>query len=251
MPQAVSVQDQLTVRSCEGELESACASMSRLLATAGHDLRQPLQVAVFAIERALRRSRDPEIDERLATATRALHRLGSELDDLARISQFSGGLSVKRRPFALGRLFADLDEHWSSFADACGVTLRLRPSDQTVVSDSAMLMTILRNLVGNAIKYSRRGGTVLVGCRMRGGEIAIEVHDQGGGIPRSRLKTIFEAFDRAGRENQTQSGLGLGLTIVQQTAQAMQHSIHVNSREGVGSSFAVMVPMLGLQCWER
>ncbi|MEN3230207.1 HAMP domain-containing sensor histidine kinase [Methylorubrum rhodesianum] len=242
MRQAVSMQSQLNVRSCGDELESACTSMSRLLATAGHDLRQPLQVAVFAIERALLRSCDPEIDKRLATATKALHRLGAELDDLARFSQFPGGLPVKRRPVALGQMFADLEEHWSSFADACGVTLRLRRSDRTVVSDPAMLMTILRNLVGNAIKYSRRGGTVLVGCRMRGGEIAIEVHDQGEGIPRSRLKTIFEAFDRAGRENEPQSGLGLGLTIVLQTARALQHSIWVSSREGAGSTFIVTLP---------
>ncbi|KAB1074503.1 HAMP domain-containing histidine kinase [Methylobacterium planeticum] len=222
--------------------ESACAAMSRLLAVAGHDLKQPLHVAMWAIERALQRSRDPEVAARLDIAAGALHRLGSELDDLARSSQLLDGPSVTHRTMLLDPLLAELASHWQGYAKSYGITLRFRRSSLAVVSDPALLMTILRNLVGNAIKYSRRGGTVLVGCRRVGRQVAIEVHDRGDGIPASRLATMFDAFDRAGREHAQQPGLGLGLTIVRQTAQVLQHAITVRSREGVGSMFSVTVP---------
>ncbi len=115
----------------------------------------------------------------------------------------------------------------------------MRGSDLWAESEAAMLSTILRNLVGNAVKYAGRGGRVVIGCRRRGGRIAIEVHDDGPGIPPERLTGIFEAFDRAGRRDG--AGLGLGLHIVRQTAQAIGHPVSVQSRCGRGSVFGVIV----------
>lgn len=221
--------------------ETACAAMSRLLAVAGHDLKQPLQVAVMAIERALQRSSDPEVAARLGIATGALHRLGHDLDDLARSSQLRDGPVIHREAVCLRRVFQQLQAEWSGHARACGITLRFRPSARRVETDPTMLMAILRNLIGNAIKYSRRDGTVLIGCRRRGRNLEIAVHDRGDGIPASRFATLFDAFDRGGRAH-TQPGLGLGLAIVRQTAQALDHRITVRSVEGVGSRFSVTVP---------
>ncbi|MHC2017694.1 sensor histidine kinase [Methylobacterium sp. CM6247] len=222
--------------------EAAYAAMSRLLAVAGHDLKQPLQVALMAIEGVLQRSVDPAISERLNLATHALQRLGSELDDLARSSQRGLEPTVVLQSVPLPKFFLDLDTHWRGYAQASGITVRLKPQSLMVETDPIMLAVILRNLVGNAIKYSGRGGSVLVGCRRRGGTVVIEVHDRGYGIPASRFATIFDAFDRGGQEH-TEQGLGLGLAIVQQTAMVLDHPITVKSIEGVGSTFSVTVPI--------
>lgn len=242
MLQAVHVQSPAGRAEAGMSAETACAAMSRLLAVAGHDLKQPLQVAVMAIERALQRSSDPEVAARLGIATGALHRLGHELDDLARSSQLRNGPVIQRGAVCLRHVFEELQAEWGGHARASGITLRFRPSTRMVDTDPTMLMAILRNLIGNAIKYSRCDGTVLIGCRRRGQHLAIAVYDQGEGIPSSRCGTIFDAFDRGGREH-TQPGLGLGLAIVRQTALALDHRITVRSVEGTGSLFSVTVSL--------
>jgi signal transduction histidine kinase len=103
-----------------------------------------------------------------------------------------------------------------------------------------MLVTILRNLVGNAVKYSSRGDSVLVACRRRGRQVAVEVRDRGAGIPADRLASIFDPFDRGTRDGG--GGMGLGLHIVRQTAEMLGHRLEVRSAPGVGSTFTVLVP---------
>ncbi|GJD65853.1 sensor histidine kinase [Methylobacterium frigidaeris] len=218
--------------------EAGRSAMARLLAVAGHDLKQPLQVALMAIERAMSDGVAPRAAARLGLASDALVRLGRELDDLARTSQV-GDAPPRLGPVPLGPLLAAVAAEWQPYAEAVGVRLRVRPSGLRVESEAAMLATILRNLVGNAVKYAGRGGRVVVGCRRRRGRIAIEIHDDGPGIAPERLAGIFEAFDRAGRRDG--AGLGLGLHIVRQTAQALGHPIGVQSRCGRGSVFGVTV----------
>ncbi len=218
--------------------EAARTAMSRLLAVAGHDLKQPLQVALMAIERAVSDGVAPRAAARLGLASDALVRLGRELDDIARTSQV-GGAPPRLGPVPLGLLLAAVAAEWQPYAEAVGVRLHVRGSDLWAESEAAMLATILRNLVGNAVKYAGRGGRVVIGCRRRGGRIAIEVHDDGPGIPPERLAGIFDAFDRAGRRDG--AGLGLGLHIVRQTAQAIGHPVGVQSRCGRGSVFGVTV----------
>jgi signal transduction histidine kinase len=216
--------------------EAARSAMARLLAVAGHDLKQPLQVALMAIECAVSDGVAPRAAARLDLASDALLRLGRELDDLARSSQVADA-PVRLVPVPLGPLLAAVAAEWQPYAEAVGVRLQVRPSALWASSEPAMLATILRNLVGNAVKYAGRGGRVVVGCRRRRGRIAVEVHDDGPGIAPERLAGIFEAFDRAGRRDGT--GLGLGLHIVRQTAQALGHPVGVQSRCGRGSVFGV------------
>ncbi|MFE1603010.1 sensor histidine kinase [Methylobacterium sp. ID0610] len=217
--------------------EAARSAMSRLLAVAGHDLKQPLQVALMAIERAVSDGIAPRAAARFGLASDALVRLGRELDDLARSSQV--GHAPRLGPVHLGPLLATVAAEWQPYAEAVGVRLLVHGSRLLVESETAMLTTILRNLVGNAVKYAGRGGRVVVGCRRRRGRVAIEIHNDGPGIAPDRLASIFEAFDRAGRSDG--AGLGLGLHIVRQTAQALGHQVGVQSRCGWGSVFGVTV----------
>ncbi len=138
----------------------------------------------MAIERAVSDGVAPRAAARLGLASDALVRLGRELDDIARTSQV-GGAPPRLGPVPLGPLLAAVAAEWQPYAEAVGVRLHVRGSDLWAESEAAMLSTILRNLVGNAVKYAGRGGRVVIGCRRRGGRIAIEVHDDGPGIPPS------------------------------------------------------------------
>ncbi|KQO58993.1 histidine kinase [Methylobacterium sp. Leaf86] len=217
--------------------EAARSTMSRLLTVAGHDLKQPLQIALMAIERAVLDGVGPRAAARLGLASDALQRLGRALDDLARSSQ-ADGTPPQLRTVPLGPLLATVVSESQPYAEAVGVELRVHATDLRVYSEEAMLETILRNLVGNAVKYAGRGGRVLVGCRRVRGMITIEVHDNGPGIAPERLTGIFQAFDRGGRRDG--AGLGLGLHIVRQTAQGLGHPVEVRSRYGHGSVFSVI-----------
>lgn len=219
--------------------EAARTAMARLLAVAGHDLKQPLQVALMAIDRAVRDGVAPGAAARLDLASDALQRLGRELDDLARSSQ-AGDVQPRLRPVPLSPLLAGMQAEWQAYAETSGVALRVRATRLVAWTDAAMLATILRNLVGNAVKYARPGGRVVVGCRRRGARIEVTVLDDGAGIAPEKLATLFEAFDRAGRRDG--AGLGLGLHIVRQTAQALTIPVGVRSVVGRGSAFTVSLP---------
>ncbi|TGD97728.1 sensor histidine kinase [Methylobacterium nonmethylotrophicum] len=219
--------------------EAARTALSRLLAIAGHDLKQPLQVALMAIDRAVRDGVAPRAAARLDLASDALQRLGRELDDLARSSQ-TADVPPRLQPVPLGPMLAGLQAEWRAYAETCGVKLTVRTTRLVAWTDPAMLATILRNLVGNAVKYARPGGRVVVGCRRRGARIEVTVLDDGAGIAPEKLATLFEAFDRAGRRDG--AGLGLGLHIVRQTAQALTIPVGVRSVVGRGSAFTVSLP---------
>ena len=106
------------------------------------------------------------------------------------------------------------------------------------LSDREMLATILRNLVSNAIKYTRRGG-ILIGCRRLGEALRIEVHDTGIGIPVHRLDEVFTDFYQLDPKSE---GLGLGLAIVRRTADMLGHRLSVRSIPSRGSCFALVLP---------
>ncbi|MBI3516230.1 MAG: hypothetical protein HY060_19535 [Proteobacteria bacterium] len=119
---------------------------------------------------------------------------------------------------------------------------RMVASSARVRTDPDMVLTILINLVGNAIKYTDRG-RVLVGCRRRAGRLIIEVHDTGVGIAADHLPAIFEEFRRV--EPQRRAGYGLGLSIVRQSVELLGHRVRVRSTVGRGSCFAIELPLLG------
>ena len=114
--------------------------------------------------------------------------------------------------------------------------------DRQVMSEllaNGMLRAIIGNLVGNAIKYTERG-RVLVGCRKRASYLSIEVLDSGSGIPAEQFSAIFDAFHQI---NPASEGLGLGLSIVRRTAEALGHRIALKSDLARGSHFTVLVPL--------
>jgi signal transduction histidine kinase len=215
-------------------------NVSRLMAVAGHDLKQPLQVMVMAIERVRAKLTDPKDQERLGYAVDAGLRMAEELDQLAETSALQAGFGAPQlKTFPIADVFESVVDTWRLHAETKGLRLIVMPSTARVVSDPAMLRAILGNLVGNAIKYTERG-RVLLGCRRRGNFATLEVLDSGCGIPAERLDAVFDAFHQI---NPGSEGLGLGLSIVRRTCEALGHPVEVKSDLARGSHFSVRVPL--------
>ena len=215
-------------------------NISRLMAVAGHDLKQPLQVMVLAIDRTRSKLTDPRDRQRLGLALDAGTRMAEELDRLAETSALQTGLGApKLKRFPVSEIFQSIVHNWRLHAEAKGLRLVVKPSGAQIVSDPTMLRAIIGNLVGNAIKYTERG-RVLVGCRKHGNSLSIEVLDSGSGIPAEQLGAIFDAFHQI---HPASEGLGLGLSIVRRTAEALGHPIALKSDLARGSHFTVLVPL--------
>ena len=238
--QMVAEQNRLSVALRRAEEDSQ--ARARLMAIAGHDLRQPLQAALMLIDLAIELPDPAKNTRRLTQAAEALQRLGKDLESLAKASRIAGAFVLQPATFPIQDLFARLQPDWQLHAEARNVRLRICPSTLHVTSDAAMLSTILGNLVGNALKYTASGGRVLVGCRRRENDAVLEVLDTGSGIASDKLSIIFEEF-RRGDTNDVSDGLGLGLSIVKRTAEALGHQLHVVSLLGSGSCFGIRLPL--------
>jgi signal transduction histidine kinase/CheY-like chemotaxis protein len=225
------------------QAEQANAAKTRFLATASHDLRQPLQALSLFID-AQSNAGDigpmRQLNGRMREAADNMGLLLNNLMDYARIE--IGALSPKCAPVALAAAFERLEREFTLIAAEKGLWLRFRPTDQYGVTDAALFEHILRNLVGNALRYTEHGG-VLVACRRHGDALRVEVRDSGIGIPAASLGDVFKEFYQLGNpERDRRKGLGLGLSIVEGLSRALDHPVAVRSEPGRGSVFSITLP---------
>lgn len=222
------------------DAEQANRYKSRFVASAVHDLLQPLNAARMFV--SVLRGRLPE-DERqtadhIETALAAQDSILNSLLDISRLE--SGSLQTRVQSFTLEPLLETLAREFGIAAEATGLHLDWVPSRAVVVSDEALLRRILQNFLSNALRYTPRG-RVLLGCRRADGLLWIQVHDQGPGIPESLQQEIFEEFRRL--HDGQERGAGLGLAIVERIGRLLNHPIRVRSVLGRGSLFEVGVPL--------
>lgn len=215
---------------------------SLMMRAAGHDLKQPLQVITMVIDSVQRQVSDEKLRERLDLALQAGHRLAGDLDRMAQASSIADADFLNRtRSIAVRDVLASAVDVWRPTAEQKGLRLRLVACSARVTSEPALLGTIVGNLIGNAIKYTQKGG-VVVGCRLRGDVVSIEIADTGIGIPEESIADIFESFRQL---DPSAEGFGLGLSIVRSGAALLGHRIHIESRLGKGSRFTIEVPRAG------
>ncbi len=227
--------------------ESANEAKSRFLATVSHEFRTPLN-GILGMADLLG---DTGLDPEQTTYVRALRTSGEALlglvDDILDFAKVEAGkLELASERFDLGLLVETVSELMAPRAQAKGIELaaHLAPDLPThIVGDRDRLRQILLNLVGNAVKFTDRGG---VGIRLyrENGMIGIDVADTGPGIPEDRRQAIFEEFEQADTSAaRRHEGTGLGLAIVRRLAVLMGGSVGVESREGGGSLFRVRLPL--------
>lgn len=208
-----------------------------LLAMAGHDLRQPLQVITSAHDVLARILDGAEQRKELARAEDATARLTSMLGQIVEALQLhERAVDLPRVSVSLRRIFNDLAAEFAASARLKGINFRITSARGSALSHPVLLMAILRNLIRNAIDYTPSGGSVFVTSRRLASQLRIEVRDTGVGIRSSALSTIFNAFQRAD-ESRTD---GLGLFIVKHAADLLGHRVEVQSLEGSGSCFTIM-----------
>ena len=234
--------NELTAKSLA--LEQTNAAKTRFLASASHDLRQPLH-AISLLAGLLAEQKPSEaqreVIQRINHSAEAMESLLNGILDLSRLD--AGSDHPRLVSIDVRSLFDRIERTFSPAAAARGLSFRMKPLRRWVVSDATMLMRMLDNLVGNALRYTHGGG-VLVAVRPRGtGRVAFEVWDTGVGIPADKLDEVFAEFVQLHNPARDRSlGLGLGLSIVRRTAQLLGHGLEVESRMGRGTVFRLIVP---------
>ncbi|MGC2857607.1 PAS domain S-box protein [Novispirillum sp. DQ9] len=218
---------------------------TNFLAAASHDLRQPVQSLIFQAHALSRRLQGPgtaPILERLNESLDALRALLDGLLDMSRLE--AGSVAPQRKALDLGHLINRLGADLRPLAEAKGLALRSVPRRAWTNSDPVLLERMIRNLMENAVRHTRRG-KVLLGVRACGEAWRIDVIDTGDGIPPDRVDDIFDEFVQLdSRNREARSGLGLGLAIVQRLAALLDHPVELASRPGHGTRFSVRVPHL-------
>lgn len=248
----VLVIEDLTERTrLAGQLELAKAASeraerdrSRFLAAASHDLRQPLQGMSMLHGLMAAKAADPTMLRLIGRLDEAIDAMSGILDTLLDINRMEAGrVRAEIAPVPVGPLLASLGHEFAAMAKGAGLDWRVVPSEAVVLSDARLLRQILRNLIANALKYTRRG-RILLGCRHANGMLRIEVWDTGIGIPETRLRGVFEESRQIETTARARSqGLGLGLGIVRRLADLLGHPVGVRSRENMGSCFHISIPL--------
>jgi PAS domain S-box-containing protein len=226
--------------------EAATRAKTHFLAAASHDLRQPLQ-AIRLFNDALDMTGLDEKQKKIScNLSRSVNSLGELLNQLLDISRLDAG-TIKPQPVViqandlLGVIGAEFDA--VSREKSLSLNLFCPRGNLALFSDDNLLLTILRNLVSNAVKYTARGG-VLVSIRRRGDRALIQVWDTGIGIAPELTDLIFEEYFQIGNPERARvKGVGLGLSIVRRLSKLLDIGLRFRSRVGKGSVFELSVPL--------
>ena len=232
------------LRARREEAEQASQAKTRFLASASHDLRQPLHTIGLLVGVLRRQPVTPDVGklvDHIQTSVGAMEALfGSLLD----ISKLDAGMS---RPVpgdhALAELMRRVAAGHAPEAARKGLRLMVAPLRCAVRTDAVLLERVLGNLVGNAIRYTERG-RVLLGGRRRPGGIELQVWDTGIGIAPDELPHVFEEFFQIDNpERDRGKGLGLGLAIVKRTLELLEHPYALRSTPDRGTCFSILLPV--------
>jgi len=232
-------------RQAKNLAERALNDKSRFLATASHDLRQPVHAMGFLVEAISSRNKDATLApvlRDLKQSVRSVNIMFTSLLDLSRIE--GGHVSAKVRAVELQPIFEDVVTIFREEARSRGLDLRERLSERALLArgDATLLRRCLINLAQNGLRYTSQGG-VLLSARRRGSDILLEVWDTGVGIADDDKTRIYSPFYRHEHAWSLESaGHGLGLAVVARCAALMGADYGMDSTEGRGSRFWLRMP---------
>jgi two-component system, sensor histidine kinase len=226
------------------EADRANMAKTRFLATASHDLRQPLQT--IRLLNASLLTVTPETAEhydllrRQESAIDSASRMLNSLLDIARLE--SGAIEPHLSPINLASIFADLQREFEASALAKGLRLEFSQTSKVLTSDRILLNQLLQNVIGNAIKYTGTG-VVKVSESLDSDGLMLSVEDTGSGIPDDKLERIFDEYYQVDQTGSQRSGVGLGLVIVREVSRILGYSVAVTSDFGRGTIVRVRIPL--------
>jgi signal transduction histidine kinase len=212
---------------------AAVATKNRMLASAAHDMRQPvLALDIYAGWLVEEPAASAEIAPKIAASTKAVISLFDSMFDMSRLSE--GQISTHLSAVKVEEIIENLFLQYHPLAKAKGLALRTRSISGSIFTDAILLERILGNLLNNAIKYTHEGG-VLLACRETPRGVKIEVWDTGIGISPDQQSLVFKEFYKSPSNVGTSDGFGLGLAIVTQLSELIGAEIALRSRRGNGT----------------
>ena len=236
-----------TLNGMLARLERAVTQQRRFVADVSHELRTPLTVMRSEIDVSLA-SDALSGDARtvLESAREEAQRMTGIVENLLTLARIDEEeLHLFRRPCDLRELAEATARELGPVAGQRGITIRLNGSRGPVEADPERLEQVVRNLLDNAIRYSPRGGTVLVEIANHHGQVELTVRDDGPGIDPAELEHVFERFYRGDLSRQSAgAGSGLGLAICREIAEAHGGAMSATSAVGRGSEFRLRLPAL-------
>ncbi|MEI6559302.1 MAG: ATP-binding protein [Rhodospirillaceae bacterium] len=232
------------------QAEETNHAKTAFLAAMSHELRTPLN-AINGFSQLLLLNRNDALAEPQLQQIDTIHRAGQHLLkliedilDLAKIE--SGHLSVTPAALSLTEVAAEACESLAELAAQAGVTLHSCGLDHSlppVHADATRVVQVVVNLISNAIKYNRGGGSVHVSVRgLDGQRVRLSVRDTGAGIPPERQGQVFEPFNRLGAELSGIEGTGIGLALSRTLTRLMGGTLSFVSTPGEGSTFWIELP---------
>jgi signal transduction histidine kinase len=227
--------------------DQANRDKSSFLAAAAHDMRQPVH-ALLMLQGLLRQTKEPyqhqAILDQMQVATGTIGQLFDSVMELSRLE--SGTARAHMEPVDIEAFLTDRVSQYTSVAAQKGLPIRVYKSANTrgawVNADRVLLMRIVDNLIGNALRYTETGGILLSLRKHSARKLYLEVWDTGVGIPARDLERVFDPYVQLGNDVRSrEKGLGLGLAIVKNSAQLMGVAVEVKSRPGRGSRFRLLL----------
>ncbi len=232
------------------EARRAIAARDDLLAVVSHDLRNPLGAISLSASQIDRLAGDPRATHTIRSSVRLIqsaveqmNRLIADLIDLAKLEK-GQLLALTPTVCDAGELVRAAAEQLAPLAAARHLTLTATPEEDAgrLFCDGQRLLQVFSNLIGNAIRYTREGGSIFIHAERRGAEICFSVSDTGVGIPEDKLPNVFEPYWQA--DPGRRSGLGLGHSIAKAIVEAHGGSISMSSAVGKGTEVIFSLPAL-------
>ena len=223
-------------------VEQANREKSRFLASASHDLRQPMHALGLFTATLEKRLVDTPLQPLVKNMIRSIDALEQSFTSMLDISKLDAGvIEPNLQSFPIRDLFRVLHMHCAGQAEELGLGMRFKAGGKIVMSDPHLLERVLSNLIHNAIRYTQEGGIVVV-ARTRASAVSIEVWDTGIGISEEELPKVFDEFYQVGNPGRDRSrGLGMGLAIVKRLVLLMGHQLEVVSTPGRGTVFRILI----------
>ncbi|MEP6732611.1 MAG: ATP-binding protein [bacterium] len=228
------------------EATQATRARDEMLSVVAHDLRNPLNTIFMGSASMIEDIADADsvLGKQARIVKRAAERMNRLIQDLLDIRRTeSGTLSIDARQESVAALMSEAMEMLRPLAAAASLELQSEISENvsTISADAARLLQVLSNLVGNAIKFTPRGGSVVIRVEPLGDEVRFGVSDTGPGIAADQLPHIFGRFWQANRKDRR--GIGLGLAIAKGIVEVHGGRIWVESTLGEGSNFYFTIPV--------